>query len=157
MKRAYKYELADAAGVSYATFYRWLNSKQRELAGLGVKPSAKMLPPKAVEWVCREYGIDFGRALQTLQTLHGKKRHKHLLIYIYNKITNNTLNNISIINATAFVSKKHVTFVTFVTFFCNFTPENIVSFTSTMQRNSHNALSHKVLPSYPCHPVCNKR
>ena len=62
MKSAYKYELADAAGVSYATFYRWLNSKQRELAGLGVKPSAKMLPPKAVEWICREYGIDYPAA-----------------------------------------------------------------------------------------------
>ena len=28
------------------------------LAGLGVKTSSKLLPPKAVEWICREYGID---------------------------------------------------------------------------------------------------
>ena len=62
MKSAYKYELADAAGVSYTTFYRWLSSKQETLADFGVKPSAKMLPPKAVEWICREYGIDYPAA-----------------------------------------------------------------------------------------------
>ena len=42
-------------------------------------------------------------------------------------------------------------------FFCNFTPENIVSTTNIMQRNSYKSLSHRVLPSYPCHPACNMR
>ncbi|MBO4551518.1 MAG: hypothetical protein J5733_12375 [Bacteroidaceae bacterium] len=58
MKSAYKNELADAAGVSYTTFYRWLSSNRDTLAGFGVKPNAKMLPPKAVDWICRGYGID---------------------------------------------------------------------------------------------------
>ena len=62
MKSAYKNELAEAAGVSYTTFYRWLSSKRDVLAGFGVKPTTKMLPPKAVEWICHEYGIDFSGA-----------------------------------------------------------------------------------------------
>lgn len=49
MKSAYKNELADAAGVSYTTFYCWLSSKREDLASFGVKPTAKMLPPRAVE------------------------------------------------------------------------------------------------------------
>lgn len=58
MKSAYKYELAVAAGVSYTTFYRWLCSNREALARFGVKPTAKILPPKAVAWVCQQYGID---------------------------------------------------------------------------------------------------
>ena len=57
MKSVYKSELADAAGVSYTTFYRWLKGKQPQLSRLGAKPGSKMLPPRAAEWVCREYGI----------------------------------------------------------------------------------------------------
>ena len=62
MKSAYKNELAEAAGVSYTTFYRWLAGNRETLATFGVKPSAKMLPPKAVKWVCDEYGIDYPEA-----------------------------------------------------------------------------------------------
>ena len=58
MKSAYKYELANAAGVSYSTFQRWLIENRCLLAGLGVKRNSKVLPPKAVDWICREYGID---------------------------------------------------------------------------------------------------
>ena len=58
MKSAYKSELATAAGVSYTTFYRWLKQQMPHLAGLGVRPRQQMLPPKAVEWICKEYGID---------------------------------------------------------------------------------------------------
>ena len=59
MKSAYKYELADASGVSYTTFYRWLSSNRDTLASFGVKPTAKMLPPRAVAWICQQYGIDY--------------------------------------------------------------------------------------------------
>ena len=52
MKSAYKYELANAAGVTDRTFRRWL----------GVTRTTKLLPPKAVEWICKEYGIDFPEA-----------------------------------------------------------------------------------------------
>ena len=58
MKSAYKYELADAAGVNYKTFQRWLQGHQQELEGMGVKRSSKLLPPKAVSWICNQYGID---------------------------------------------------------------------------------------------------
>ena len=62
MKRTYKYELANAAGVSDRTFRRWLRENAEPLERLGVKSTTKLLPPKAVEWICREYGIDYPMA-----------------------------------------------------------------------------------------------
>ena len=62
MKRTYKYELANAAGVSDRTFRRWLRENAEPLKRLGVKSTTKLLPPKAVEWICREYGIDYPMA-----------------------------------------------------------------------------------------------
>ena len=59
MKSAYKYELAAAAGVNYKTFQRWMHIHREELARLGVGRTSKMLPPKAVKWICDEYGIDY--------------------------------------------------------------------------------------------------
>lgn len=58
MKTAYKFELAEAAGVSYRTFQRWLAENKAELARLGARPRQQLLPPRAVAWICREYGID---------------------------------------------------------------------------------------------------
>ena len=58
MKSVYKNELAEAAGVSYTTFYRWLAGNRMMLASSEVKPSTKMLPQRAVEWICREYSVD---------------------------------------------------------------------------------------------------
>ena len=58
MKAMYKYELANAAGVSRDTFRRWLGLNSVKLAKMGVSKRSQMLPPRAVEWVCREYGID---------------------------------------------------------------------------------------------------
>ena len=58
MKSAYKFELANAAGVGYRTFQRWLSENRSKLAELGARPRQQLLPPKAVEWICREYGID---------------------------------------------------------------------------------------------------
>ena len=58
MKAMYKYELANAAGVSRDTFRRWLNGNRSKMAELGAKPRSQLLPPRAVAWVCREYGID---------------------------------------------------------------------------------------------------
>lgn len=58
MKAMYKNELAEAAGVSRRTFQRWLKENRSRLSCFGVKPTSHMLPPRAVEWVCREYGID---------------------------------------------------------------------------------------------------
>ena len=58
MKAMYKYELAEAAGVSANTFRRWLNENSNKLARFGVKRRSQMLPPKAVQWICNQYGID---------------------------------------------------------------------------------------------------
>ena len=58
MKSAYKYELADAAGVNYRTFQRWLGENRQKLTELGVSPRKQLLPPRAVEWICQQYGID---------------------------------------------------------------------------------------------------
>ena len=54
----YKYELAEAAGVSRDTFRRWLSGNRDKLVKLGAKPRGQLLPPRAVGWICREYGID---------------------------------------------------------------------------------------------------
>ena len=58
MKSYYKYELAQAAGVSTRTFGRWLRSQDETLAQLGVTPQQQLLPPVAVKWICGQYGID---------------------------------------------------------------------------------------------------
>jgi len=58
MKSAYKYELANAAGVNYRTFQRWLGENRDKLQRLGARPRQQLLPPKAVSWICGEYGID---------------------------------------------------------------------------------------------------
>ena len=60
MKSYFKYELARAAGVSNRTFGRWLRSQNEALAQWGVTPQQKLLPPVAVLWICRQYGIDEG-------------------------------------------------------------------------------------------------
>ena len=59
MKSMYKSDLADAAGVCRTTFWRWLKENNSHLEQFGVKPKSKMLPPRAVKWVCDEYGIDY--------------------------------------------------------------------------------------------------
>lgn len=58
MKAMYKYELAEAAGVSRDTFRRWLADNSRKLSHFGVKKRSQMLPPRAVQWICNQYGID---------------------------------------------------------------------------------------------------
>ena len=58
VRAMYKNELAMAAGVSNQTFRRWLSGNRDKLLKLGAKPRGQLLPPKAVGWVCREYGID---------------------------------------------------------------------------------------------------
>ena len=59
-KSMYKYELAAAAGVSHRTLARWLKTAPNslKLKKMGVGPRTKMLPPKAVDYVCHEYGIE---------------------------------------------------------------------------------------------------
>jgi len=35
-----------------------LSANRQKLSELGVGPRKQLLPPKAVDWICREYGID---------------------------------------------------------------------------------------------------
>lgn len=58
MKAMTKSELAAAAGVSPRTLQRWLAEHRDELATMGVKPTAHLLPPIAVRYVVDQYGID---------------------------------------------------------------------------------------------------
>lgn len=62
----YKYELADAAGVSMSTFRRWIKSDIEVLAKFGCKKKRKILPPGAVQFLCEKYVI----------TLHKEEHNK---------------------------------------------------------------------------------
>ena len=58
MKRYYKSEVAQMAGVSARTLQRWMNAHRDNLLQLGYDPHAKFLHPRALDYVCREYGVD---------------------------------------------------------------------------------------------------
>lgn len=59
-----KKKLAELAGVSDRTFCRYLASRRHILEAMGVKPMARLLPPKAVKYVCEDYCIDLPQELQ---------------------------------------------------------------------------------------------
>ena len=42
------------------TFSRWLSQNALLLAELGVMPTTKLIPAKAAQWICGQYGIDEG-------------------------------------------------------------------------------------------------
>ena len=58
MKAYLKKELCEKAGVSPRTFTRWLKTDEEELRKMGVDPSARLLPPKAVNYLIRKYDLD---------------------------------------------------------------------------------------------------
>lgn len=58
MKYVSKSQLAEAAGVSYKTFQRWLVRNDDRLTALGYERSCKLVPPSVVAFICREYDID---------------------------------------------------------------------------------------------------
>ena len=57
MKARYKYEIAEAAGMSPATFRRWLANHTARLIKMGVTIKQQLLPPRAVKYICYELGI----------------------------------------------------------------------------------------------------
>ena len=57
MKAYFKNEIASAAGVSTKTLGRWLATKRDVLEKMGVHPRQQLLPPRAVRYICHEYGI----------------------------------------------------------------------------------------------------
>ena len=58
MKRVYKSDLADAAGVSQSTMQRWCREHQANLTRLFTPPRAKILHPLAVRYLCEHYCIE---------------------------------------------------------------------------------------------------
>ena len=52
-----KAEIAEALGVSASTLKNWLRSRQENLEAMGVSHYAKILPPKAVDFICSELGL----------------------------------------------------------------------------------------------------
>lgn len=58
MKSMTKYELASAAGVSAATFRRWLKTDSAFLEANQITPRSKILPPKVVKYLCEKYCIE---------------------------------------------------------------------------------------------------
>ena len=55
-----KCEMARAAGVSYRTFQRWLQQNRAILSEMGVMPRTQLVPARAAQWICGQYGIDEG-------------------------------------------------------------------------------------------------
>ena len=58
MKSRMKFELAQAAGMSDRTFSRWIREHSTYMERIGVRPTQRLLPPKAVKYICYELGID---------------------------------------------------------------------------------------------------
>lgn len=52
-----KSDLAEVAGVSYSTFYRFLRSRREVLTSMGCNIKDQTLKGKALEYVCDEYDI----------------------------------------------------------------------------------------------------
>lgn len=44
--------------MSRNTFGRWYALHKAEIVKLGVNPNARLLPPKAVRYICEELGIN---------------------------------------------------------------------------------------------------
>ena len=58
MKSYTKSQLAYAAGVSVATFRRWLKNDETYLRANHLSANSKVLPPHVVRYLCEKYGID---------------------------------------------------------------------------------------------------
>ena len=53
-----KSQLADSAGVSVRTLMNWCAPFQKELKKMGMSPTAKVLPPHIVKFICEKFDID---------------------------------------------------------------------------------------------------
>ena len=57
MKAMFKSELAELAGVSYSTFYRFLCTRRDVLESMGCGLKSQKVRGKALMYICHEYGI----------------------------------------------------------------------------------------------------
>lgn len=53
-----KSQIAECAGVSVKTLMNWCRPFSRQLADMGMKPKAKVLPPRIVKFLCETFDID---------------------------------------------------------------------------------------------------
>ena len=53
-----KSQLADSAGVSVRTLMNWCAPFRKELTRMGMSPTAKVLPPHIVKFICEKFDID---------------------------------------------------------------------------------------------------
>ena len=74
-----KKELARLAGVSSRTFCRYLASRRHILDAMGVLPNARLLPPKAVKYICEDYCIDLPQELQDQQVNDKSPLYRNLI------------------------------------------------------------------------------
>jgi hypothetical protein len=74
-----KKELARLAGVSSRTFCRYLASRRHILDAMGVLPNARLLPPKAVKYICEDYCIDLPQELQDQQVTDKSPLYRNLI------------------------------------------------------------------------------
>jgi phage host-nuclease inhibitor protein Gam len=58
MKAMKKSELASQAGVTVKTFMNWCRPYRDELTMMGLKPTAKMMPPHVVAFLAEKLCID---------------------------------------------------------------------------------------------------
>ena len=58
MKAMSKSELAHRAGVSVNTLANWLKPYREDLAAMGLRPNAKVLPPHIVKYLTEKLCID---------------------------------------------------------------------------------------------------
>ena len=58
MKAMSKQQIADCAGVSVRTLMEWCKPHAAELKRLGLRPNAKLLPPRIVQFMADTFAID---------------------------------------------------------------------------------------------------
>ena len=58
MKAMSKQQLADAAGVTVTTLMNWCKPYQKELEAMGMRPNAKVLSPRIVQYIADLFCID---------------------------------------------------------------------------------------------------
>ena len=58
MKSMLKSELAERAGISVTTLMNWCKPYHQELVQLGLRPNAKVLPPKIIAFIAQKFCID---------------------------------------------------------------------------------------------------
>ena len=63
----HKSELAQMAGVSYSSFFRFLCTRRKELTAMGSPVRAQIVRGKVLNYICKEYNIQLPDAEQEIK------------------------------------------------------------------------------------------